>query len=402
MTAENPFDPLGYATGAELFGRDEELRWLTESMRQGANVLLFGGDGAGKSSLLQEAARALGERGEAYMIRVDLAVHRSTAGITQALDAAGNILSQTGVSGRPTTQQANFSQPGVAFLGGSVATASQVFGDPLQRSMQKLNTIAQVQRVRVVIAFDSMQALDRGTQQSVAGRLVESVRQNRSLSHIFITTERAVIAPATAEMDILQQSLLSRRIAPLEPCAFGRWIDERFASAGVTGRGVGAACIDIAGPNTREVIALAKQTFAVSVGVGFANGNTVHQALSRMIVRTETQQAALWATLSTAERALVSALARAGGAAFADPTVAVRTGFVDRAQLSLVIQGLVDRGIITGYEKTGLAVTSVAFRQWTLQLGTNLGIQSVGQRSARFSFDFQLTNKLTVAQSPSL
>jgi|GEM_PF-4675904 len=395
--SENPFDPMSFALGDDLFGRQDELSWLMNGIRQQAQLLLFGGEGMGKSSLLEQAGMALAQRHEGWMIRLDLSLHRSTDDLVGSLKSATHQLQrspeqawQLGVLGdggkKPVREQNRTSAAYPRSGDGSLSP-------DLFRTLGELNAFALGQRGSVVVAFDSCQEMHRFGGERFENTVMAAVESHAGMSHILCGDEHGLKAQSTEGMRTLQGAFQVEKLGPLEPHAFARWIDARFQSSAIVTRGVGAACVDLAGPNTAQTVELAQRTFELSFRARFANEATVQAALGQAVAAKTDQFAQTWSSLSAQERSVLLAIGKGGGQGLLEPNAYRRCGLASDDQARSAIHSLVDKRLLDPTGPAGVRIQSAAMKRWTLQAHLGFGKEqkpdgSTAQALA-FSLNFQ-------------
>lgn len=373
ITENSPFDLYSLAMGDSLFGRDDELAWLQRRFSSGANLLLFGAEGVGKSSLLQQAGAEFAALQRGFLIRLELSFHKTGVDAARVLDAAAESLSggsppanagrvfgdvgrQTGADVRPDPR--------------SVPAGELSQGTALLKSLQRLNTLATARSLSVVVAFDSFHHVGRLGGTSLESRLFESTRANTALGHVFAANSDVLTGQTPEALRNLHTLVESRRIGALEPHAFGQWIDRRFAERNIVARGVGASCIDIGGSNTAQVIELAQRTFEFSTVARFANEATVRSVLDAAARAKNAEFLSTWSALSEAEKKVLTAIARKGGPALTESTS--KAGVKTDEPLRSAVEQLRDKRLVQQVGPGKFQVASPLFKQWTLTAGLNL------------------------------
>lgn len=405
----NPFDASTLATGDDLFGRDDELDWLSQRLSAGANLLLFGPDGMGKSSLLQQAGSQFASQQGGFFIRLDLSIHQSTADVARVIDLAAASIGSGAYSSGLGGLLGDAPAAGLSGLGIAsppfVGTGAGV-NDTFLSSLQNLNTVSQSRRLSVAVAFDSAQELRRLGGGPLQTALLDSAQRCSALRFMFATSEQAVVGQSTESLRTLHAVLESRRVGPLDPYTFSQWIDRRFANAKCVTRSVGATCVDLGGPSTADIIGLAQQTFDLSARARFANEATVRSALDQSVIQQSGRFAAIWQTLSDPERKLLGVIARNNAPSF-DSLDAFRNVVVQNsAEFKATLSHLTEKRLIDPLGAGRFRITSAVFKRWSMSAGLTMsrtpGTAVAPGRATRFSFGMKSAQSASVRQFPGV
>lgn len=392
----NPFDLSALAVGEALFGREEELGWLMKGIQDGANSLLFGPGGIGKSALLQELGSRLTQTDGGSMIHLDLSRFPGLPDLTAAMKEAVARLRQTvpglaaDLSPNGPTHERRISPGPIAMprgihtlptvmspLGGAplaAAPSSSANGTESENSPGRalLQTLAKLNEMAggkspVVLALDAFHEIMRLGGEGLARGMIDAMQKHTSLRHILTGTERGLNSLPDDLLKNGQNLVRTQKLGAPEPLAFAQWIDARFASADITAQGVGAACVDLAGANTAQVIELAHRSFALSVSSGLANELTVQTALGQSVAEKNDQFSGLWRGLSKEEQNVLRAVAQAGRKGGLEAHNFLRFGLETQGQAQAAIQALVQKEVLDQSTSSGLRITSAAMQQWTLE-----------------------------------
>lgn len=407
-SSQNPFDILSLATGEGLFGRGDELDWLMNGIKQQARLLLFGEEGMGKSSLLEQAGKSLGQQSAGWMIRLDLSLHRSSADLAGALGQANNQLQRLsgntphqGVLGdagkRPSREQ---SLPPKS----SSTAGREGRPDDFMQKLNELNAFALSQKRPVVIVVDSCHEMGRFGGEHFESTLMAAVENHSAMAYTLCGDGHGS-NPASLGMQRLQGGFNVHHLGQLDPRAFAQHIDKQFQSAGIVTRGVGAACVDCAASNTAQTVELAQRTFNLSFQARFANEATVKAALGQAVDTKKDHFAQVWSGLSPNEHNIMRRVAKAGGEGLLGPDAHSQSGLQTDEQARAAIHSLVDKRLLDPAGPTGVKMHSAAMKQWTLQAQVSFAQENkIGGGSTQqlsFSLSFQRSNSASKAQSPS-
>lgn len=391
---DNPFDLMSLAAGPDLFGREEELGWLMKGIQQQAQLLLFGAQGMGKSSLLEKAGATLAQGRGGWMIRLDLSLHRNveeTVGVlrkaTDQLQRSPEHVPQPGVLGDRGRKAAGRSNAAGELSSGVCPDNPFV---NLLRTLGDLNAFALQQKRSLVVAFDSCEEMGRLGGEHFENTVMTAVETHSAMSHILCGEEHRLHSGSSNGMRALQGAFEAQRLGPLEPHAFAHWIDERFRSANIITRGVGAACVDLAGPNIAQTVELAQRAFELSFRARFANEATVQTGLNQIVAGKQEQFAAAWKGLSAPEQSVLLTVAKEGGQGLLQAEAFSRCGLQTDEQARSAIHGLVEKRYLDLSGSMSVRMPSAAMKRWTLQAQMSFGRQQKSSAVSTHQLAFRL------------
>ena len=401
---ENPFDIMSLASGEGLFGRGNELDWLMKGIQEQARLLLFGGEGMGKSSLLEQAGTTLAQRNEGWMIRVDLSLHQSMEEVAGVFRKATNQLQrspdqavQRGVLGDGGKRPSQGQDP---TAGSSSGTKGVTRPGDLLGTLGELNAFALQRRRSVVVALDSCHEMGRLGGGHLESILMEAVESHSATGYILSGDERGLKTQSAAGLQMLQNAFQTQQLGPLEPQGFAQWIDRQFQLASIVSRGVGTACVGLAGPNTGQAVELAQRAFALSFQARFANEATVQTALGQVVAGKNDRFAHLWAGLSANEQNVMRGIAKTGGQGLLGPDAFRRCGLQSDEQTRSAIDSLVDKRVLDPAGPAGeFKMQSAALKQWTLQARMSFGRDHKPDGTSGQQLSFSLNFKRSVTPS---
>ncbi|MGH7669491.1 MAG: hypothetical protein ACRENQ_08335, partial [Gemmatimonadaceae bacterium] len=145
-------------------------------------------------------------------------------------------------------------------------------------------------------------------------------------------------------------------VGPIEPGFLARWIESRLATRGVTaaavtgggvstGAGVGARCVELAGPSTLDVMLLARTLWERSVAAGKATRDGVDQAFGAVVSMLDEDLRREWERCSTAQQQALRAIAGATSGLTTADTIA-EFGLGASGTVTSSVNALVDREVV--------------------------------------------------------
>lgn len=402
--SENPFDITALAMGDNFFGREDEMSGLLKGIQEQAQLLLFGGEGMGKSSLLENAGTILAQRNQGWMIRIDLSLHQNLGEVAGALQNATDQLSHSsGVPQRLGVLGDRGKAPVREGAKSGVPSTSRSPSSDLVGALGRLNAVALRSNRSIAVAFDACHEMGRFGAEQFEAALMASVETHSAMSHILCGNEHGLRTHSSEGMRTLLGAFSGEKLAPLEPHSFAQWIDARFQSAGTVSRGVGAACVDLGGPNTAQTVELAQRSFDLSLRARFANEATVQTALNQMVSAKNEVFDGIWKGLSAPERSVMQTVAKGGGRGLLEPNAFQRCGLRSDEQARSAIHSLVEKRLLDPAGPAGMRIQSAAMKRWTLQAHLSLGREQrqsgLSAQQLTFSLSFQQNTAITKSKS---
>ena len=279
----NPFR-IGVAVRGVFFTdrADETARTATTLQEGGARLLMVGERRVGKTSvLLRGIERAQRAGGQAFLVDCGTAgsaleiANRVLNAATRALgrDWSATISDLTRrVRGRIQVSTDQAGSPAISF---EPTFASDPTADyaALGAVLDALDARAKRERRIIGIALDEVQRLT-GILGGEPGEWVLRglLQHHQHLGYVLAGSEPTVLSAMQGRGRAFYQQLSLLTVGPMDPAHFARWIDDRAARANVTASGLGAACIALAGPRTRDVTQLARAAYAAAPAPNASRG----------------------------------------------------------------------------------------------------------------------------------
>jgi hypothetical protein len=391
-----PFNPLEPAQGAQFFGRQDELEWIVRGVERSAKLLLYGAAGMGKSSLAREAAsQVTNGKAASHAFGVDLSRYRTLDQLIAGFREAALPLMSSGSAdaGRVAGDIANRVAGGVLPALDENSAAMGPVG--ILALLDRMNLHARTRGAPTLVVIEHYEQLGRFQAPALEEGLRGALAGHRSLSYLVTGEERAIKKLAAgAAAGLGNAPVETRRLGPLPAHAFAGWIDAQFASQSIVAPGVGSACVDQAGPRTRDIIELASRTFVMAASTRFANRVTVDQALEQSIAEKTPDFLSQWNRLSAPERAVVNVLAAGKGRTLLSADGYKKAGVKSDTELKEAVAGLEDKQIVESGNGLDVRFSSPLFRGWAMQArltwNRGAGGPMVGETGPRFAFNFRV------------
>ena len=273
-TEFNPFRIDGVVAPPYFTNRASEIARIREALRSPpAKLLVYGARRVGKTSTIQVASQAA-ERDGVHVVRADLSTASSTADVTNRLLAAavrsvGRTWKDLASLFVERLQISVALRPDPA-TGLAIPTLDATLRkrDPgaqretLGNTLDLLNALAAEREVRLGIILDEFQEIHRLDGDTAEWHLRGVIERHNNVTYVLAGSRTALIHQMVSDpgrafyklMDILH-------LGPMDEDHFARWIDERMAESGRPAAGVGARCLEVAGPRTRDVVQLARSAW---------------------------------------------------------------------------------------------------------------------------------------------
>ena len=385
----NPFR-IGVAVrGAFFTDRAEETTRVAGALSEGgARLLVVGERRVGKTSiLLRSVERVQRGGGRAFLVDCGTAgsateiANRVLSAATRALGrdwsatvndltrrARGRIQLGTDPAGTPTVSfEPTFANDGAAQH------------EPLATVLDAIDARAKRERRIIGIALDEVQRLTALLGGEAGEWVLRGLLQHHQhLGYVLAGSEPTLLTAMQGSGRAFYQQLSLLAVGPMEPTHFGRWIDDRAARAGVRAPGLGAACLALAGPRTRDVAQLARAAFAAATSAGRGTRRGANASFSGAGLSTlgymdlVAEQAdpfrSLWETLARTRQQVLRALA-VGDVGLSTEAARRKFGLASSGVTGSALEALRNTRVIVRAPETptGYAFDNPYFRGWVIE-----------------------------------
>src|SRR5438270_1214389 len=378
----NPFRIHGAVTGGYFTNRAVEIKRIAETLREpSAKLLVFGERRVGKTStLLAAIERVRAKRGTAFLVDLSTASNvsdvatRVLEGAAQGLgrgwkdfaDAVGRHVKAT-LSVRPDAGT------GLLIPSLQVETRRAELGEQqrtLGQVLDALEDLASRKKTTIGVVLDEVQELAALGGDQAEWHLRGVIQHHHHVSYVLAGSRPSVLREMISEGRAFYGMLDTMAFGPIEPEHLAAWIDSRLASSKVPARGIGAACVALAGPRTRDVVQLARKVYDVSLASRKrrAGAETVAAAFSELVDDLDDAFHAQWEDASAVQRDVLRAVAAARSGLTTEQT---------RTEFALPASGSVTKAVTTLVEErrlvkadgapSGYAFDSPYFRGWVIR-----------------------------------
>ena len=360
MTAKRfapPFAIHGRVTGEFFADRAAEVKRVLGVMKTpGAKLLVRGRRRMGKTSILDVAA-ARAERHRVAVLFADLSTAQTLAEVASRLMVAANraMGRRWGADlldlGKRLAQAAQLTYddsgyPVLSLSPSLFAAKANVQAQTLADVLDAINGMAAAKRRPVSIVLDEFQEIEQMADRA-AWHLRGIVQRHDSVSYICAGSRRSLIDALTGANGPFYKLLdPPLEVEAIEPVFLASWIESRLGTHGVTASaGVGARCVELAGPCTLDVMLLARTVWEQGVGAGKASVAGVDEAFSATVAMLDEDLRREWERCSTAQQQALRAIAGATTGLTTMETIA-EFGLGPSGTVASSLNALVDREVV--------------------------------------------------------
>lgn len=375
----NPFRIHGAVSGAFFTDRAAEVKRIAATLREpGAKLLVVGERRVGKTSALLAAIHAVRRQG-GHALLVDLSTAASVAdaatrlleGATRGLGPGWRNVAEL-IARRVSATLIVRPDPATGLLIPSlqvearrrdVAEQQRTLGQVLDA----LEEIAVRKRATIGVVLDEIQELHALGGEQAEWHLRGVIQHHQHLSYVLAGSRPSLLREMTGEGRAFFGMLDQLAFGPIPAAHLATWIDARLSSARVAARGIGAECIRLAGPRTRDVVQLARKAFDVVVASNRrrAEAPDVALAFEELIDEMDDAFHAQWEDASVVQREVLRAVAAATAGLTTEETrrtfALPASGSVSKAVATLVAE----RRLVRDPDApSGYAFDNPYFRGW--------------------------------------
>ncbi len=283
MAYQNPFRIHGTVEGEFFTNRKEELEAFRRILSEpAAKMVVYGRRRMGKSSTLENAVRQANSKG-GHALVADISTastvtdigNRILASAARAVgrrwqeiakDLIGRLQGAVKLAPDPATGLLLPSFD-VGLRQDSLETQRQ----SMAQVLDALNAIAESRKTHIGLVLDEFQEITKFGGEDAEWHLRGVVQRHKRVSYIFAGSEEHLIRAMLKRGRAFYNMLDQHHFGPINRQHLSGWIDDRIASVGLSSHLVGDACVNLAGPRTRDIVQLARK--CVDRATGKALGN---------------------------------------------------------------------------------------------------------------------------------
>lgn len=378
----NPFRIHGAVSGPYFTDRASEIKVIVRALSEpSAKLLVFGERRMGKTSaLLAAIARVKARGGRAFVVDLSTASNLSDVA-TRLLEAASRALGRgwkdfAEVLARHVKATLTVRpDPGTGLLIPSlhVETRRAELGEQqrtLGQVLDALEDIAARRKATIGIVLDEVQELHALGGEQAEWHLRGVIQHHQHLAYVLAGSRPTVLREMTGEGRAFYGMLDTLAFGPIDADHLATWIESRFSAAKLPARRIGAECIGLAGPRTRDVVQLARKLYDVASTGKKRKVDTglVALAFSELIDDMDDGLRAQWEDASNIQRDVLRAVAAAKAGLTTEETRAAFTlpasGSVAKAAATLVDERRLARSVES---PSGYAFDNPYFRGWVIR-----------------------------------
>jgi uncharacterized protein len=205
-----------------------------------------------------------------------------------------------------------------------------------------------------------------------------AIQHHQHVSYIFAGSKPHLIRRMILEQEGAFYGMLDPvPFGPIDPTHLARWIDERLRGAGVTPEDAGLACVELAGPRTRDIVQVASKCFDRAGGEGAIGHADVAAAFREVIDDLDDTFRALWESIRSAPQQNVLRAVAASTDGLTTGRTRTRFSLNDTGKATNAAKPLVETGRLVRTDTgSGYAFDNPFFRGWViLRALPDLGIE---------------------------
>ena len=370
----NPFRTQGVVKPPYFTNRAAELTRLRTALRTPtAKVLLWGERRMGKSSCLEVALDAHRREG-GHAILADFSTASTVADLANRLlgaagealsrgwkDFAAELVQRLGVTVQMRTD------PGTGVLTPSLdvglrAAPDDAQRDSLQRVLETLDQMAGARGVTLGVVLDEFQEIHRFGGEQAEWHLRGILQRQEHTSWILAGSQTQLIGRMLERNRAFYQMLERIPFGAMDAEHFGVWLEDRMLIGGVRARGMGQACIALAGPRTRDVVELARKAFDLAHPSGVLDGAMLRRAFAELVSEEDTLARPFWSSLTPHQQNVLRAVA-AGARQLTGQEARARFALKSGAAVSKAVKEFVENGRLM-QTADGYDFDSPYLREW--------------------------------------
>jgi hypothetical protein len=374
---ENPFVYGEVVPVSSFVDRVDELDRLVRDLGSGQKVFLISPRRYGKSSLIRHALRSISRSGvltseitvssySSYLAFLE-GYTKTLLGMQSGWDKARTWLREAIGAARPELrlEADSAGTMGVSVKFPSVRTdrdlsrlAADVFALP--------GKLADVRKVRIVIALDEFQAIGGFNGGSVEHALRAAVQHQRTVGYVFAGSEPSLMERMLGPKRPFYKAGPVMRLEKIPADIFAEFIEARFSKTGIRPEeGLGASIVDLAGNMPYDVQRLAHESWddARAAGKRRIGLDDLHHTLRRLLAEQETMFEALWQRLTLVQRATLRAVVLADGRELLSADLRIRYRLGGASTVQAALQALAREDLIAR-EPDRFVVVDSLMREW--------------------------------------
>jgi hypothetical protein len=338
-----PFPVARVAATPDFADRAREVRAVSQAMRSGGRLVLYGERRQGKSSILARASATAQRRGQ-VVATADAWRADTIRGVARQLLASlprrilvGKRVSGTlrALAGLVQLSVAEDGRPTLSLARGSDTREPWAVLEGILSGLDRVGREMRTPTVVVLDEFQQLEGLEKGSIQRLRGITQELQHTAFILAGSIVGMVTEAIGPRGAF-----HGIPSLEIRGIDPDYLVPWVRDRLATGDFRMEpGVAEAIYELAGPVTEYVMQLGNRVWSRGVEQGAVGVDDVARVMDQLVRDDAGRMELLWNQMSRGKRALLRALA-AGEERLTSREVMERYGFRNSAAVSRAMDAL--------------------------------------------------------------
>lgn len=377
---DNPFRIEGVVRPPYFTDRDEELQRIEAALtRPASKLLVYGPRRMGKTSTITVAAERVRDQGSSVVL-ADFSTASSAADFVNRLmgaagrtlgrrwrDLPGELASRLQVSLRLEADPATGVPVPVLDAQLRRRPVEQQH-ETLGRLLDTLERMARDRETHLALILDEFQEIHRFGGESAEWRLRGVVQHHEHTSYVLAGSKTHLIRQMVGKERAFYKLFDVLHFGPMDADHFAAWIDRRMEDGGRARPGLGARCVDVAGPRTRDVVQLARKCFDLTeTGEGDDTESLVRRAFLEIVEEEDDLARMFWAQLTSHQQNVLRAVAAADRGLTAEETLQ-RFALGHSGTVSNTARALVGKGyLVRVHRAPGYEFDSPFLRGWVVE-----------------------------------
>ncbi|HAQ58421.1 MAG TPA: hypothetical protein DCR32_05310 [Opitutae bacterium] len=364
---ENPFRISGIVTGKYFIDRADECQAVIETMRgQGEKMLIYGQRRMGKSSILLNTADRLRKEKE-QVVYADISPATSLTDVANIILHAFNKETGGTVNWIELLRQVQLSftisSQGIPSLDVSLKKES---ADKqltcLSAVLDSLDAYAAKKKLTLIV--DEFQKMVEFGAEAAEWQLRSAIQQHQHLNHIYAGSQTRIIDQMLMKDRAFYRFFEILSIGPIDETFMAEWIDKRFNQAFGKPYSIGAECIRLAGPRTRDIVKLARKSFVFAQRSQKID-SLVADAIQQLVSEEDDFLRPQWDHLSNLQKDILKVVA-SGVTEISSQATITRFGLPSSSKLAYHFNTLVKSDVL-GKDSDGYHFDNPFFKHWVAQ-----------------------------------
>lgn len=373
----NPFRIHGTVHPPHFADREAEVRRISNRLQDpAAKLLVFSERRIGKTSAIRVAVEHVHAAGGAAIV-ADLSTASTVTDMAnRVLEAAGHTLGRRwsdvaadlirsvgvnlSMNADPATGTIRPSLD-IGYRRSPLEEQQQTLG----RVLDGLNRMAGERGRTLGIVLDEFQEIHRFGGKQAEWHLRGVIQHHDHVAYVLAGSQPRLIRRMLGKGRAFYGMLEKMEFGPIEPTYLATWIESRMAERQIECNGAGRACLEVAGPRTRDIIQLARKTYDIAPAAGSIGGADVEQAFQEVVEEEDGPIRSWWADLTPVQQNIIRAVAVATSG-MTSAEVIRRFSLPSSSAVSQALAKFLEEGIVIRNGPSGYVLDSPYVRGWVI------------------------------------